>query len=324
MKRAIRVISIIIAFSILLSSFEILPVQAAEIERFYSSQGDEGEYAEAEKELRYSFNVDVSCTTSIAIVAVQKCDIHLVIHNSAGQLVADKILSKKSAYFEEKIEMYSYFYKLDLKQAKGYKLRLTFSKENQFTMVIGRAFLEHTMQPVTITKGFSAGLNPGKQKVKKWKSSNTKIVSVKNGKIVAKKAGTATITATIKDSFRLTWKIRVKDNIYKEDKIELSPKDTKKKYIQVYKAYYSGNKMIIQIRIVNNTSVEYIQLQNLKLSIKAVDGKGIESYKESKRNIIIPAKSVKNLTVTINNPQKKKADLRCAKISINGTLFHYK
>ena len=62
--------------------------------------------------------------------------------------------------------------------------------------------------------------------------------------------------------------------------------------------------MIIQIRIVNNTSVEYIQLQNLKLSIKAVDGKGIESYKESKRNIIIPAKSVKNLTVTIRKRKK--------------------
>ena len=92
----------------------------------------------------------------------------------------------------------------------------------------------------------------------------------------------------------------------------------------MYKAYYSGKKMIIQIRIVNNTPVEYIQLQNLKLSIKTADGKGIASYKESKRDAVFPAKSVKNLTVTIHNPQKKNANLRCAKISIKGTLFHYK
>ena len=325
MKRTIRVISVIIAFSIVLSSFIVPPVQAAEIERFYSSQGDEGEIAEAEKELKYSFDVDVSCSTSIAIVAVKKCDIHLVLQNSAGQLIADKILSGKSADFEEQLEMYSYFYKVNLKQAKGYKLRLTFSEENQFTMVIGRASLEHKMQPVTITKGFSERLNPGKQKVKKWKSSNTKIVSVKNGKIVAKKVGTATITATIKDTFRLTWKIKVEDNIYEEDKIELSPKDEKKKYIQVYKAYYSGNKMMIHIRIVNNTPVEYIQLQNLEFYVKTADGKGIASYKEAKRDIIIPAKSVKHLTVTIDHPQKKKADLRRAKVTFHdGTLFHYK
>ena len=105
----------------------------------------------------------------------------------------------------------------------------------------------------------------------------------------------------------------------------LSPKDEKKKYIQVYKANYSGNKMMIHIRIVNNTPVEYIQLQNLEFYVKTADGKRIASYKEAKRDIIIPAKSVKHLTVTIDHPKKKKADLRRAKVTFHdGTLFHYK
>lgn len=49
--------------------------------------------------------------------------------------------------------------------------------------------------------------------VKKWSSSNKKIVSVnKEGEITALKKGTATITATLDDGTRLTCKIKVKNS----------------------------------------------------------------------------------------------------------------
>ena len=94
--------------------------------------------------------------------------------------------------------------------------------------------------------------------------------------------------------------------------------------MQVYKAYFSGKKLILKARIVNNTKVDYTELRNLKLEIKTKNGKTIGTYKNSKKNVKIPKRSAKNLTFVIDKPKLKNVDLREAKVSIKGTLFHYK
>lgn len=68
---------------------------------------------------------------------------------------------------------------------------------------------------LSLKKGKSATLkatavnSPG-DKVKSWKSSNTKVATVKSGKVTGKKKGTATITVTMKSGAKATCKVTIK------------------------------------------------------------------------------------------------------------------
>ena len=261
--------------------------------------------------------------TRIAIVAMKQSDIRIVIHNSEDELISDATLVGSSGRYDESWFMYKYFCEMELEQGKGYKLQVTFLQNDEFLMAIGRTVVRE-MPEVKLTKGFSTQLDANLYEVASWECSDTKIATVENGKVVGKKFGNATITATIKDDLRLSWKIEVIENAYTEPKIQVPSKYDKKRYMQVYKAYFSGKKLILKARIVNNTKVDYTELRNLKLEIKTKNGKTIGTYKNSKKNVKIPKRSAKNLTFVIDKPKLKNVDLREAKVSIKGTLFHYK
>ena len=62
---------------------------------------------------------------------------------------------------------------------------------------------------LTLTAGKVKTLKAYNCTVKTWKSSNSKVVSVKSGKITALKKGTATITATLTTGKKLTCKVTV-------------------------------------------------------------------------------------------------------------------
>lgn len=318
-KFIVFVIALLIAFASLPVSY----VQAAELISFYSSPSEALEKGEGGKPLEYLFDVDVRCVTRIAIVAMKQSDIRIVIHNSEDKLIADTTLVGSTGGYDESWCMYKYFYEMELEQGKGYKLRMTFSQDDEFSMAIGRTVVRE-MPEVKLTKGFSTQLDANLYEVASWECSDTKIATIENGKVVGKKLGNTTITATIKDDLRLSWKIEVLENAYTEPKIQVPSKYDKKRYMQVYKAYFSGKKLILKARIVNNTKVDYTELRNLKLEIKTKNGKTIGTYKNSKKNVKIPKRSAKNLTFVIDKPKLKNVDLREAKVSIKGTLFHYK
>ena len=318
-----KIIIFVMAFLIAFSGFPVSNVQAAELIRFYSSPSEELEKAKEAQAIEYLFDVDVRCQTRIAIVATKQSDIRIVVHNAENQLITDKMLVGSSGCFEESWSMYKYFCELELEQGKDYKLEITFSQDDEFSMVIGRTVVRE-MPSIKIAKGVSSKLDTHLYEVASWECSNKKIATVQNGKVVGKKTGTATITATIKEDMKLSWKVKVVDNVYKETQIKVSSKPNKKRYMQVYKAYYSGKKLVIKARIVNNTKVNYTELRKLKLVVKTENGKTIGSYENSKKNVNIPKRSAKDLTFVIKKPKMANVDLRGAKVSIKGTLFHYK
>ena len=318
-----KIIVFLVAFLIAFLGFPVSNVQAAGLISFYSSLSEELEKAKEAQAIEYLFGVDVRCQTRIAIVAVKQSNIRIVVHNAKNQLIADKVLVGSSGCFDESWSIYKYFCELDLDQGKGYKLEITFSQDDEFSMVIGRTVVRE-MPSIKIAKGVSSKFDTLLYEVASWECSNKKIATVQNGKVVGKKTGDATITATIKEDMKLSWKVKVVDNVYQETKIKVSSKPNKKRYMQVYKAYYSGKKLVIKARIVNNTKVDYTELRKLKLVMKTENGKTIGSYEDSKRNVNIPKRSAKDLTFVINKPKMTNVDLRGAKVSIKGTLFHYK
>ena len=70
--------------------------------------------------------------------------------------------------------------------------------------------ISQTKRNLFVKQSFQLKVNGGSSKgTVTWKSSNTKIATIKNGKVTAKKAGTVTMTAT-KDDIKLTCTVVVK------------------------------------------------------------------------------------------------------------------
>lgn len=310
-----------------LCCFEITTLRAETLplEKLYISQ--EIETAKKAVSTERLFDVDESGTIKILIMAMQPSDIEVEVQNSIGDVDMHIDMQADSGQYREELEgecPYLYQHEFPLKKGKDYQCRVTFAVDNHFILMIGREGLIRKMPQLILTEGTSTTCKTSSYKAVSWNSSDSKIVTVKNGKVIAKKKGTAKVTAYVKDSLAYVWNVSVKENVYEERPIELSKKNKNKKMIQVYRASYVNKKLVLKIRIVNNTSINYEKLQNLKLNVKSADGKKIGCFELGSKNVKISKHSVKNLTFTINKPKTTKADLRSARITAKGTLFYMK
>lgn len=299
-------------------------IKADEIERFYTSETVEK--AIAGLAVSHNFTVDVKCSTSVVIMTKDDCALKAEILDGAGVSLCRMEWTSEDAQRIDDVGPNSYMYMMEatLDAGRDYRLQLLFEKDNEFEMMVGRKSVEVVMQMVTLTKGFSQKLETSGQEVIRWEIKDDKVIQIKNNKVIGKKSGTTTVTAYVKDTLRYVWEIRVEENQYTEDKVPLSKKANKKNYIQVCKAYYSKNKIVLKLRIVNNSKISYTQINNLKCEIKSYEGKKIGTYNLKEKSLKIPARSVKSLTCIITKPKIKNADLRKAVVKVDGTLFYYK
>lgn len=114
-----------------------------------------------------------------------------------------------------------------------------------------------------------------------WKSSKTKVATVKNGKVTAKKAGTTTITATSKTdkSKKATIKIVVSKKAKKNKTLKISPtKKTLKK----------GKSLTIKIKKLTKKTTDKITYKSSKKSVATVDAYGVvKAKKKGKATITV-------------------------------------
>lgn len=136
------------------------------------------------------------------------------------------------------------------------------------------------------TKVKVSGLAAG-DKVKSWKSSNTKIVKVtKAGKITAqKKTGKATLTIILKSGKKATIKVKVQKGAVKTTKISGLPKKLKLKVKQ---------KHTLKPVLSPLTSVQKVTYSSANKRIATVDGKGK-----------VTAKKAGKTTITVKSGNKK-------------------
>lgn len=213
-------------------------------------------------------------------------------------------------------------------QSGDYTVGLKFDTDTRFFVVVVQKKVTATMSQskLTLTAGFSKKLSVRGSTVKSWKSTKKSVATVnKKGKVTAKKAGNTTIVATLKNGKKLTCKVKVAANKYKDIKPTVGDCKYGDVYINPYAANFDkkGN-LVVKIQCVNVSGNKVTGLQNLKIKVKDANGKTVGIYKQSKKSTTISSGSSKALTFTIKKSdlKKKKIDLRNAKISAVGKYIY--
>ena len=145
----------------------------------------------------------------------------------------------------------------------------------------------------TTTKLKVTGLAAG-DRIKSWKSSNTKILTVAgSGKLKAgKKTGKVTVTITLASGLKKKIKVTVQKNTVKTTKISVSPARIVLK---------KGQKQTLKPVLTPVTSMEKIRFTSSNKKVASVNQKGqITAKKKGKTRITIRSGSKKKvITVTV-------------------------
>ncbi len=126
----------------------------------------------------------------------------------------------------------------------------------------------------------------------KWKTSNAKVASVKNGKITVKKAGQATITATASDGKKTRIKLSASKAAVRVSKVQVSGSKTMKK----------GSKQILGLTVTPATA------NSTKVSWKSSDKKIATVDKNGK--VVAKKKGSVVITATAKDGSKKKGSIK--------------
>lgn len=149
----------------------------------------------------------------------------------------------------------------------------------------------------------TTGLAKG-DKVASWKSSNTKIVTVSgNGKLTAKKSGTATITVKLQSGLSKSFKVKVQSSEVKTTKISgLKSKVTVQK----------GKKLTLKPVISPITSKEKVTYSSSDKKIATVSSKGVITAKKAGTAKITVKSGSKKFTVKVTVPKTKTTALKAS------------
>lgn len=181
-----RLISILLTFALVFTSF-MLPthsVQAASKKQI--------------KSVTLTINKTKVTNKKVTLYLGEKCKLLVTVKPSAAK--------KSVKYKSSNTKVVSVDKKGNLTAKKAGKATVTVTvspkkgkkKTTKVTITVSKKF-SLNKKSLTMTKGTTAKLkaNAASFHTVKWKSSNTKVATVKNGSIKAKNVGTSTITATI-------------------------------------------------------------------------------------------------------------------------------
>lgn len=290
------------------------------------------EYGQSEsgQEISYDYSVkkaDYTCT-DLTVSSLTGVNISTY---KAGECIDTRYVASNDAGWKYDSELQAYYYAFVLPLSTGdYQVKLNFDSGVTYALVVYQAKATPVIsnKSVVITKGFTKKLSVKDAGGKvTWSSSKKSVATVdKNGKVTAKKKGTATISAKTTDGTVLKCKVTVKDNVYSASKPVVSEVAYGTSTLSVYKMSYdkSGN-LIIKCRFVNNKGYKAIKLTNFGVTAKAPNGKTIGTVSVKSMKVNVPTGSTKDITLKIKKSKLKikKADLRNSTYSMKtGTAVY--
>ena len=172
------------------------------------------------QEIVYDYTINKECNISNVIYSSIQAGINIAIYK-AGKCVDSWYVSADNQYWFRYGEGYCYDFPIHYYSSGEYQIKLSFDRVIEYyEIAMLRVYIPKISNTsATITKGFTKKLSVKDAGGKvTWSSSNKSVATVdKNGKVTAKKKGTATISAKTTDT-TLKCKVTVKDNVYSVSK----------------------------------------------------------------------------------------------------------
>lgn len=132
-------------------------------------------------------------------------------------------------------------------------------------------------------------------KVSSWKSSNTKVITIaSNGKITARKSGTATITVKLKSGITSSFKVKVQKTDVTATSITILNKDTKKK-ISGTVTLKPKKKLTLAVSLAPLTCKQKVTFTSSDKKVATVTSKGVITARK-KGTVTITVKAGKKTT----------------------------
>ena len=326
MKKGVKSCHVIVAiFLIIITAFTVCrptDVYAANKTLVYA----QSKTADTLASNKYVVQLDTTSDLEINVYVPAPVGVTFTVRNHVGNICGNPMILKSydGSWILDGRGWYTYKYVVDQLQAGSYSIDYVFDQETKFDAKIVQLSNAVTLnsEKLSVTKGFKKTLKVNNGTASSWSSSNSSIASVNNrGVVTGKKAGTATITAKLKDGKKLNCKVTVKSNIYSSKKITMADTGINEYVIRAYHAEYQSNgNLVIKFRIANGTDKRLMTVPNFHISVINQNNKGIASYSKDTFRVNVPAHSVKSYSVTIKKGSisGKKADLRNTNIDITG------
>lgn len=319
-------LALILCFSTLFANPNVACAAEQEYETILEQQGT----ATATTAVKHNFTLDLNTNVYIGVVIPAQQNCYVEILDKTGQVLDNGTIP--SSYFTQSSSGTYYYYELSYSNVTSgdYTVSLTFDTDTDYIVYVDIDKILATISDsaVTLTAGFTKTIKVDNTTDSiEWTSSKTDVATVSsNGKITAKKAGSTTITALTASGQKLTCKVTVKANTYKETKYSAKDVNYGKCIMQVYNATYAKNgDLVLKCRFINNSGYKVTSLKNMKITFKTTTGKSVGTYTASSKSMSVSAGSVKDFTVTIKKSKLKikNSDLRNGDYSTGGTYIYY-
>lgn len=154
--------------------------------------------------------------------------------------------------------------------------------------------------PMKVKQSFNVkvtGLAKG-DGVKSWKSDKTKIATVRNGKITAKKTGTAKITVTLNSGYTTWFKVKVQKSKVNTTSLKVLNKATGKNVAKKVTLKRRG-KLNLSAVVAPVTSKQKVTFSSSKKSVATVNSKGVVTAKKKGKATITVKSGKKNVKIKI-------------------------
>ncbi len=286
----------------------------------------------ANTEVVYNVSLDANKEVGFTFFVPHQVDLEMVIYDSADYVYSQWNVTADEWYYQEETDDYGILLTEYDMPVGDYSVGIVMSQTTDFEMYVDFCepdpMISQTM--MTLTAGMKDKLTVDYTDEKiTWKSSKKSVATVTaKGVVTAKKAGTATITATTESGEVFKCKVTVKANKFTETKYTINDlkQNDLKAIIQMYSASYDSNgNLVMKCRFINNCGYKVTELEDLEIVMLTDEGKEIGKYAVESKKIVVANGSSKDFDIMIKKSELKikKADLRNADYDTDGIYVYY-
>lgn len=321
--------AVLVAAALTVSGITYSPVttEAEEVSVLYEVGS-----AKANTEITYNFAVSTCPMVYIDLVVPEMVSGMMSFYQN-DEFVNTATLTEDSASWEyiptESGDAYIYTLQMSDPVPADWKVVLNFNTDINYILSVSQEKNQAVLSQnsITLTKGFTEKLSvSGASGHITWASSNNSVATVNSaGKVTAKKAGAAKITATTEDGQVLTCTVSVQKNEYVETRKYASSVQYGNSTVQVYKmSYDSKGNLVLKASVLNNRGYRATKIKKLTIKVKDASGKAVGTFTLKNKSISLNSGASKDFKFVIKKSalKNKKADLRTAKYKTSGTIIY--